>query len=950
MGAAVSEVVSHGIANQLNNKHFLNHMGVSNMEELQIHNPNFQGWLLSIQEMLRIRWLEQEKEQGQGQRQPKIEQAGPFHDPNAIYAISVTITVQDKIIHQIGEKDLWDMENMENQGINLLQKPIVSAYRFLDTEGSSPIIQGEEQVGSVTARVSPTILLFLFLAFVFAVVMLSISALIISKVITYFFVYPIVRPLTLLQKKMEAIANEQLEDAIHSSLSMDKKPLREIASLTDSTNRIITKMKEYIDLVDQQKGELEAQKQELESQRDELESQNEELEAVTEDLKETSQYVEQKNKQLENFFNNVGQGFLSFGVDLLIDEEYSAECKNIFGVDIKHEKLSQLLFPEDEEQILFLDSIFQKILYKKDPNKSEIYLSLLPTEVTLHNRFIQIEYKQIGYTRENSGMFMVILTDITDKRALEYKMEEEKNILKMVVKVVVNYNDFMDCVEEYKEFYRFKLQELLESQNPLQEIYHEVYRNIHNFKGNFSQFDLCSVIQQLHTMETQISKSKKNLPNMDVWEFGGFIRQFNLALWLEEDLDILRTFLGDEFFFRKNAFAVDKQKLLEIERKMINTLSPKECSLLLPDIKRLRYQPFKELMKTYPEYVAKLAERMDKTIEPVVIEDDEAVIDTEYYHDFAKSLVHIFRNSVDHGIETIEERVIAGKSEAGNIGCKITKQKEMLQIIIADDGRGIDLEAIRHKAVERGMFSQEEAQNVSSEDLLHVIFRDEFSTKEEVTEISGRGVGLASVKAELGRVGGTVEIQTHEGRGTEFIFTLPLEQKNESVQVSISHIMDALIDTSKHFMQEQNMGTFELDEDISQTNRICLNNITALINIRGIVDAILVLSLNEQLAHRLVKSFVIEELTPEEEQGYIEDVVAEAFNIIAGNSIKQLKEIEDFITIGTPTIICYKGASIKYADSQIWSCVLGVEESEYSISLISMDKNLSEEGNIWHVF
>jgi two-component system chemotaxis sensor kinase CheA len=451
-------------------------------------------------------------------------------------------------------------------------------------------------------------------------------------------------------------------------------------------------------------------------------------------------------------------------------------------------------------------------------------------------------------------------------------------------------------------------------------------------------------------METQISKNKKNLPNMDVWEFGGFIRQFNLAHWLEKDLDILRTFLGDEFFSRKNAFAVDKQKLLEIERKMINTLSPKECSLLLPDIKRLRYQPFKELMKTYPEYVAKLAERMDKTIEPVVIEDDEALIDTEYYHDFAKSLVHVFRNSVDHGIETIEERVIAGKSEVGSIGCKITKQKEMLQIMIADDGRGIDLEAIRHEAVERVVFSQEESQNLSSEDLLHVIFRDEFSTKEEVTEISGRGVGLASVKAELDRVGGTVEIQTQEGRGTKFIFTLPLEQKNESVQVSISNIMDALIHTSKHFMQDQNMGIFELDEDISQTNRICLNNITALINIRGIVDAILVLSLNEQLAHRLVKSFVIEELTPEEEQGYIEDVVAEAFNIIAGNSIKQLKEIEDFITIGTPTIICYKGASIKYADSQIWSCVLGVEESEYSISLISMDKNLSEEGNIWHVF
>lgn len=132
---------------------------------------------------------------------------------------------------------------------------------------------------------------------------------------------------------------------------------------------------------------------------------------------------------------------------------------------------------------------------------------------------------------------------------------------------------------------------------------------------------------------------------------------------------------------------------------------------------------------------------------------------------FCKTLIHLFRNAVDHGIETPDERLDAGKEEQGRLACQIDGQNGWIMISISDDGRGIDAEKLLAKANHLGIICQD--------DPSRLIFEDGFSTKEQVSALSGRGVGLSAVKAECKKLGGYIDIETTIGQGTVFHFFLP---------------------------------------------------------------------------------------------------------------------------------------------------------------------------------
>lgn len=169
-----------------------------------------------------------------------------------------------------------------------------------------------------------------------------------------------------------------------------------------------------------------------------------------------------------------------------------------------------------------------------------------------------------------------------------------------------------------------------------------------------------------------------------------------------------------------------------------------------------------------------LADRFGKSVESLVIVGDDVLVNKDSYYTFSKSLIHLFRNIIDHGIETPEERVEIGKPETGRVECEISQhENNKIRIIIRDDGRGIDFDQVRKKAVEKGMHSEKEIFDIPEERLLELVFSTGFSTKESVSSLSGRGIGLASVKDELERLGGEIRVKTEWGKGTEFDMQIP---------------------------------------------------------------------------------------------------------------------------------------------------------------------------------
>lgn len=515
----------------------------------------------------------------------------------------------------------------------------------------------------------------------------------------------------------------------------------------------------------------------LEQQNRKLESQNAELEALTISLAETNQTLEEKNSQLENLFNNVGQGFLSFSRDLLIRPEYSYECLNIFRQNPTGKRLSNLIYPQDEKQAELMDTLFREIIQEPDQLRLEVFLSLLPEEVTLYERCISMAYRVVHDSPNNDGRnILVILTDISEKRFLEARVQEEKDIFGMVVKAIIYHDDLLECIEDFRNFCDYVFEEILFSSRGLDEILAEILRQIHTFKGNFSQFDTASVVGELHRLESLLLEARDQVTGFDRKYLLQILRQSQLLTCLEDDLNVIKKFMGDEVFNKKDTFVIDKEKLLDFEQAIYEILAPAEYQLVLPLLRSLRFRPFKELLKSYPEYVQKMAQRLDKQVYPFVIEGDDLLVDSDYYHQFARSLVHVFRNCVDHGLENAEARAIQGKEEIGTIRCSIQCKGNRILISISDDGPGIDLAALRQRAIDIGIYTPDEVNHCTEQQLLELIFFREFSTQTEVSLISGRGVGLSAVKVELENIGGRVTVSSHSQVGTEFLFDLPLSK------------------------------------------------------------------------------------------------------------------------------------------------------------------------------
>jgi two-component system chemotaxis sensor kinase CheA len=188
---------------------------------------------------------------------------------------------------------------------------------------------------------------------------------------------------------------------------------------------------------------------------------------------------------------------------------------------------------------------------------------------------------------------------------------------------------------------------------------------------------------------------------------------------------------------------------------------------------RTRMVPIDNVFRKLPRLVRELANQVEKQVE-ICITGQETEIDKTMIEHIHDPLVHILRNSLDHGIESADRRVSAGKNPVGRISVDARQQGDQIIVTISDDGRGIDPEIIRTKVIEKGLYSAEHAATLSRRELLEALFLPGFSTAEKVNNLSGRGVGMDVVRTNLRHLNGNVEIESVPGQGTTITLKVPL--------------------------------------------------------------------------------------------------------------------------------------------------------------------------------
>lgn len=231
-------------------------------------------------------------------------------------------------------------------------------------------------------------------------------------------------------------------------------------------------------------------------------------------------------------------------------------------------------------------------------------------------------------------------------------------------------------------------------------------------------------------------------------------------------------------------------------------------------VMKTRMQPIKKVFSRFPRVVRDLARSLGKEID-LEIFGEETDLDKNLVEALADPLVHLIRNAVDHGIESPAVREANGKSRRGTVVLGAAQEGDHISLIIQDDGRGMDPLALRRKAIEKGLLDPAMAERLADRDAFNLIFLAGFSTKEEISDVSGRGVGMDVVKTRIAQLNGTVEIVSEIGRGTKLMVKLPLtlailpalmvilDGRRFAIPLaSVSEILDLDL-TRSHFVDDQ---------------------------------------------------------------------------------------------------------------------------------------------------
>ena len=190
-------------------------------------------------------------------------------------------------------------------------------------------------------------------------------------------------------------------------------------------------------------------------------------------------------------------------------------------------------------------------------------------------------------------------------------------------------------------------------------------------------------------------------------------------------------------------------------------------------VMKVRMVPVSQVFNRFPRMVRDVTKELNKEIN-LTIEGEETELDRTVIDEIGDPIMHLLRNSLDHGIEMPDEREAKGKPRIGEVGLIARHEGNNVVIMVTDDGKGIDADIIRRKAVEKGLYSQEEVDQMDDADAVRIVFLPGFSTAEKISDISGRGVGMDVVRSKIESLSGQVDVETHVNEGSVFKIKLPL--------------------------------------------------------------------------------------------------------------------------------------------------------------------------------
>jgi two-component system chemotaxis sensor kinase CheA len=419
-------------------------------------------------------------------------------------------------------------------------------------------------------------------------------------------------------------------------------------------------------------------------------------------------------------------------------------------------------------EAMLIKGVVTKIFELEEEDRIKAYMSLLPERLFINNRTFESSYRFLSnrYIRQ----ITVILTDITQKIQLEKEMEEERFNLKMIVNVIRYQNNFKNSLKRIKAFFEHDYKSVLKL-GDVSDVLAEVYRIIHTFKGDFAQWSLADTASKLHVLESDLQHLfvGKNNESLTIDLIRTYLENIDVDSLLHVDLKKISQYLGESFIDSSQIIQVDSEDFEAIRSQVIHLLPEKYHHDVMAILQQFKFVKISDVLNQYNDYILNLASSFRKEVLPIEIDGDDIKLDEAVYLGFLKSLIHIFRNALQYGIESIEEREVLSKTPQGLITCVVRESDQSYFIKIMDDGAGLDVDVLKERLSAMGEITE----NKTMDEIKQTIFLQGFSTGDVVTEVSGRGIGLNAVYNEVLHLGGQIVVKSEVGLYTSFEIELP---------------------------------------------------------------------------------------------------------------------------------------------------------------------------------
>jgi ElaB/YqjD/DUF883 family membrane-anchored ribosome-binding protein/HPt (histidine-containing phosphotransfer) domain-containing protein len=498
---------------------------------------------------------------------------------------------------------------------------------------------------------------------------------------------------------------------------------------------------------------------------------------------ERTAQLSQKTNDINAMLHNMKLGVCTVVPGNFIHPEYSSYMKTIFGVDdLAGRGVLEALFASSTLGVDTKDQIEVALgaIVSEDAMMFDFNGHLLVREMQIEKedgsrKILQLDWSPIVNESDVVDKVLLIVQDVTHLRELELasaNQKEELDIIAQIIKISIGkFNDFIVSAHKFIAENGKLIQESNEK-NP--EVIAALFRNMHTIKGNARTYEFKLITDAAHAAEQEYDHLRKNVDAQ--WDSQKLLTELNaveeaIGRYVEVNEDKLgRKGRASDLLTARGVF-VSNEEIAELRVLMAEHYkrdSGSEVANIRKVVDQLGLIPLQRLVLGSVDSLSSLAKELNKPTPATEMVNGEIAFNAQFAEALKSSFMHIVRNSLDHGIESPEARRQAQKAEQGKINFVYEKNGDQAELHIFDDGRGLALHKLYEKGVAQGIFGSEV--KPTHAEVADLIFHSGLSTAEQVTQVSGRGVGMDAVRSFLKELGSNVRIELNQ-TGTEFAFT-----------------------------------------------------------------------------------------------------------------------------------------------------------------------------------